>query len=126
MCEKKDVKEYFFLRNPDEPFIIKIFGVDVSRVLDEEWEAQKTNWSQYTVVAVEREDGPGGKKLFAEQYMLWPVPVIDKFKMESRKWNCELIISARNVNSQVFDYVSLMYIKQKFVAWMVFHLYFYI
>ena len=81
-----------FLQDPENFNRIKIRGMNASRIPREQLAAVEEKYDGYTITAHDQ------VKRQVDQYM-WQVPVIDKYKMEENKWNCEFIISAQNPGS---------------------------
>ena len=81
-----------FLQDPENEKDVKILGMNASSIPREQLAAIEKKYDGYTITAHEKAEHQ------VDQYM-WPVPVIDKYKMEKNKWNCEFIISAQTPGS---------------------------
>ena len=104
LCNRYEVREQIFLRSPKGSDRIKILGINAGSILEKDLLALKEKWDSFSISTLnQREDGEGS---YTEQYVN---PVIDKFSMESNKWKCEFVVTARDVNNnQVKECIILL------------------
>ena len=101
LCHKHNVKEQLYLQDPNEPSAIEIYGSNVGELPEEELKQLKEKFKLSDLTTHEQEDE---SEAYTEPYV-WEGPVIAKYEMSAKKWNCEMLVRARDSsNNEVFQF----------------------